>query len=253
VRTARSRLNWSADEQQESGVEWPRKESPRFRYVVSTHEPSARQLPTDHEHEADFVRPSNISVINRRFALSTPGSSCSTIRKEPMQKTERRRNATGQVVPYQRTGGSTARPRLHNLSLRARRPQTPSMASRPSSRTSLQSPRGIVCCNFLLGGVINALAAHCLRRSDDPTQSATRRTVHEAIGLGFSKDPSATAAYDAVKCMCRARWNELCQPFVSLGARHERHHVEVLRQRLEGLSKIIVDVPKTSVRSHQPE
>ena len=43
-------------------------ENPRNRYAVSTRAPSARKLPTDHEHEAGASRPSNISVINRRFA-----------------------------------------------------------------------------------------------------------------------------------------------------------------------------------------
>jgi hypothetical protein len=33
----------------------------------STHEASARQLPTNHDHEGGFGRSSNISVINRRI------------------------------------------------------------------------------------------------------------------------------------------------------------------------------------------
>jgi hypothetical protein len=41
-------------------------ENPRVRYVVRIHEPSARQLPTDHDHEGGASRSSNISVINRR-------------------------------------------------------------------------------------------------------------------------------------------------------------------------------------------
>ena len=43
-------------------------ENPRNRYAVSTRDPSARKLPTDHEHEVGVSQSSNISVINRRFA-----------------------------------------------------------------------------------------------------------------------------------------------------------------------------------------
>ena len=58
----------NADVEQEGSVveRGNETENPRIRCAVSTREPSARKLPTDHEHEAGIARPSNISVINRR-------------------------------------------------------------------------------------------------------------------------------------------------------------------------------------------
>ena len=56
----------------ESGAERGNGEGSSITLCGTTHEPSARQLPTNDDHEGGFGRSSNISVIKRRSSPPRP-------------------------------------------------------------------------------------------------------------------------------------------------------------------------------------